>query len=86
MKKLTQNDYKKILSYYNISPPNTTVKMKKTAQKILSEKLCRCIKKIPGNEKKNITICTKSIFQRKNLKRGKFSCKTKKRLHLEKNK
>jgi hypothetical protein len=48
------------------------------AENILSEKLCRCIKKVDENdEKKSIAICTKTIFNRKGLKRGKFNCKVK---------
>jgi hypothetical protein len=37
------------------------------------------------DEKKSIAICTKSIFNRKNLKRGKFNCKGKSSVKIQKN-
>lgn len=74
--KLTKKDYKKILEYYKEPIPNTVCKMKKRANDLLSLKLCQCIKKVsPTNEAKAIGICTKTIFTRKNLKRGNFQCK-----------
>ena len=52
--------------------------LKNTAEKIMSEKLCRCIKKIDKeNEERAIGICTKTIFNRKGYTRGKFKCKGK---------
>ena len=60
--------------------------LKQQAENILSEKLCRCIKKVdPENEKKSIAICTKTIFNRKGLKRGKFNCKGKSSVKIQKN-
>jgi len=76
---ISNDDYKNILLYYNINIPDSKSKIKKMAHEILSEKLCRCIKKIPAsNEKKAIAICTKRIFNRKGLKRGTFKCRGKK--------
>ena len=44
----------------------------------MSEKLCRCIKKVDKvNEARAIGICTKTIFNRKGYTRGKFKCKGK---------
>lgn len=77
-KKITNSDYKNILTYYNIPIPKSTTILKNKANEILAEKLCRCIKKIPGNnEKRAIGICTKSIFNKKGLQRGTFKCRKK---------
>lgn len=80
--KITKSDYIKILKYYDLKVPSKTEDIKKTAEKILSEKLCKCIKKVsPDNEAKAIGVCTRSIFNRKGLTRGNFSCKKEKK-HL----
>ncbi len=76
--KLNNSDYKTILNYYKLSIPNHSSTLKKKAEQILSEKLCRCIKKVGKvvkSEAKAIGICTRSIFKRKGLKRGKFTCR-----------
>lgn len=73
---LTYKDYVSILKYYNINIPKSKRLLKKNAEKIMAEKLCKCIKKIdPINEAKSIGICTKTIFNRKGYSRGKFQCK-----------
>ena len=75
-KRLTIADYKRILEFYNIPIPLSKLKMKEQVEKILSLKLCRCIKKLGiEHESKSIGICTKTIFGRKGLKRGKFKCR-----------
>lgn len=85
--KITKNDYIKILKYYNLNIPSKTEDIKKIAEKILSEKLCKCIKKVsPLNEAKSIGICTKTIFNRKGLTRGNFKCTGKKNVFFEKTK
>ena len=82
---LTNGDYIKILNYYKIEIPGTKQLVKDAATKILGEKLCRCIKKVdPVNEARSIGICTKSVFLRKGLTRGKFSCKGKRPLKFRK--
>lgn len=82
---LTNGDYIKILNYYKIEIPGTKQLVKDAANKILGEKLCRCIKKVdPVNESRSIGICTKSVFLRKGLTRGKFSCKGKRLLKFRK--
>ena len=65
--------------------PKSKRLLKQQAENILSEKLCKCIKKVGPDEKKSIAICTKSIFNRKNLKRGKFNCKGKSSVKIQKN-
>jgi len=73
---LTKTDYMKILAYYELKVPKTTDKIKEDAEKVLAKKLCSCIKKVnPVNEAKSIGVCTRSIFNRKQLKRGTFRCK-----------
>ena len=60
---LTKADYSKILEYYGEQVPSSLAELKKSAEAILSLKLCRCIKKVsPENEPKAIGICTKNIF------------------------
>jgi len=82
---LTNGDYIKVLNYYKIEIPGSKELIKQEATKILGEKLCRCIKKIDKvNEARSIGICTKSIFVRKGLTRGKFSCKGKRVLKFKK--
>lgn len=88
---LTQKDYKKILEYYNKTIPKSKQLLEKEAENILAEKLCKCIKKV-GNNNKNIGepraigICTKTIFNRKGLTRGKFNCKGKRSVNFNKTK
>jgi len=85
MTELTNNDYIKILEYYKKTIPKSKHLLKLEAEKILSGKLCRCIKKIdPVNEAKSIGICTKTIINRKGLRRGKFNCKGKATIRLKK--
>jgi hypothetical protein len=73
---LNKKDYIKILKYYNLPIPKSTNEIKKQAEEILALKLCRCIKKVsPSNEPKAIGVCTRTIFKRKNLMRGAFTCK-----------
>lgn len=75
---LENDDYVSILTYYNIDIPKSKRLLKRQAERIMAEKLCKCIKKIdPVNEAKSIGICTKTIFNRKGYTRGKFTCKKK---------
>jgi hypothetical protein len=73
---LNKKDYTKILKYYNLPIPKSASELKKQAEEVLALKLCRCIKKVsPTNEAKAIGVCTRTIFKRKNLMRGAFTCK-----------
>jgi len=73
---MTQTDYLKILRYYKITPPKNNKTLKRKAEDILATKLCRCIKRIGGeNESRAIGLCTRSIFNKKGLTRGPFKCK-----------
>jgi len=83
--KLTKKDYVSILKYYNINIPSSRSLLKKQAEHIMAEKLCKCIKKIKlTNEAKSIGICTKTIFNRKGYTRGKFECKKKRTVNFRK--
>jgi aspartate/glutamate racemase len=74
--RLTNKDYVSILNYYNINIPKTKKLIKQKAEKIMAEKLCKCIKKLDNKyEAKSIGICTKTIFNRKGYIRGQFECK-----------
>ena len=81
---LKNKDYISILKFYNMNIPKSRRLLKQQAEHILSEKLCNCIKKLDLNEKNAIAICTISIFNRKNLKRGKFNCKKNRSVKLQK--
>lgn len=87
MSSLTEKDYKNILNYYKKPIPRSKRLLKRSAEKIMSSKLCKCIKKLdPTNEAKSIGICTRTIFNTKGITRGKFQCKKKQRVTMKKNK
>ena len=82
---LTNKDYVNILKFYKKNIPKSKRILKITAEKILNDKLCKCIKKVdPIDETKSIAICTSAIFNRKGLKRGKFTCKKNRTLNVGK--
>ena len=82
---LTNKDYISILKYYNKKIPKSKIVIKIQAEKIMAQKLCKCIKKVdPIYEAKSIGICTKSIFNRKGLTRGQFQCKKKQSVKIKK--
>lgn len=73
---LTNKDYVSILKSYNLPIPKSKKILKQHAEKIIAEKLCKCIKKLdPENESRSIGICTKTIFNNKGYSRGPFQCK-----------
>jgi len=83
------NDYIQILKYYNLPIPKSRQLVKEEGEKILALKLCKCIKKVDAsanNEPRAIGICTKTIFNRKGLTRGKFKCKGKRYVKFNKTK
>jgi len=82
MSGLTIHDYKHILDYYNKPIPKTKQMIKKQAEEIIANKLCRCIKKIDHKynkkyESRSIGACTKSVINSKGFIRGSFTCKKK---------
>jgi len=81
--RLTSNDYKKILSFYKRPIPNSSGKLKKEAENMLRNKLCRCIRKF-DNTPKGIGICTRTIINNKGYTRGKFNCHKKRNITLKK--
>ncbi len=88
--KLNMKDYIGVLKFYKMAIPKSKKKIQIQAENILSNKLCRCIKKVSEkmpdkkDEGKSVAICTKSIFNRKNIKRGKFNCKGKQSVKIYK--
>jgi hypothetical protein len=85
--KLSTSDYKKILKFYKVSIPKKSKNIKKKADKIIAKKFCSCIKKVQQKFKKEgiaIGICTKSVITRKGYKRGKFRCKKRRTVKLQK--
>ena len=86
---LSKQDYMKLLEYYAIQTKNNASlsSLKKAAEKIITQKLCSCVKKVPNKnnpESRAIGICNYSIIQRKNLKINGFTCKKKMRLKTSK--
>ena len=85
MSELTNNDYKRILEFYNKPIPKSKHLRRLQAEKILATKLCKCIKKVEKeNEARAIGICTKTIINTKGFTRGKFTCKKKQTINLKK--
>lgn len=87
MSELSNKDYINILEFYDNPIPKSKRLLKAQAEKLISDKLCRCIKKVePSDEAKSIGICTKTVINNKGYKRGKFNCKGKTSVTLSKNK
>jgi hypothetical protein len=85
MSNLTTNDYKRILHFYKKPIPISKKNLKKQAEQIITNKLCRCIKKVDiKNEKKAIAVCTNTIVTKKGFIRGNFTCKKKRNIQLMK--
>ena len=79
---LSTDDYRNILKYYSEPIPKNHKDLKRLAETIMAKKLCRCIKKVGKDDQaegRAIGICTKTIFNRKNIKRGTFKCKKRSR-------
>lgn len=86
MSSLSEKDYREILEYYKKPIPSSKRILKNSAEKIMSSKLCKCIKKLdPQNESKSIGICTRTIFNTKGITRGKFQCKKQQSVTMKKN-
>ena len=82
--RLTRKDYETILRHYDV-PFKSSDKLKKvraSAEEILRDKLCRCIKRVkeskhPDGEKRAIPVCKKNVLHRRNVTDSGFSCKKK---------
>jgi len=69
---------KQILLSYGKTVPQSTTSRRIKAEQILTLKLCRCLKKLePRFQGQAVGICTKTIFGKKGLTRGKFKCNQK---------
>lgn len=80
---LTNKEYISILKYYNMPIPKSKRLLKKQAESIMAEKLCRCIKKVDKqikNEAKSIAICSKTLFKNRGYNLNKFTCRKKRTL------
>lgn len=82
--RLTRRDYETILLHYDVPFKNSDKlnKVRASAEEILRDKLCRCIKRVkdskhPDGEKRAIPICKNSVLHRRNLTDSGFSCKKK---------
>lgn len=90
-KTLTKKDYEAVLNYYAvpIKKGERLESIRKKAEDILSNKLCRCIKKVvekphTDGEKRAIAICKKGVLHKKGLTDSGFSCKQKRGITLKK--
>jgi hypothetical protein len=86
---LTKNDYIGILRFYGMPIPKSNRLLQKHAEKIMADKLCKCIKSVGkklDDEKISIGICTKTIFNNKGYTRGKFKCLKKQSVNFRKTK
>jgi len=82
-RELTKKDYTTILNFYKIKIPRSRQQLKTQAEDIMADKLCKCIKKVdPVYEAKSIGICSKTIFNNKGFKRGKFTCTGKRNVKI----
>ena len=72
---LTKKEYIKILKFYKMKIPTTFKRIQHEADKILANKLCKCINQFEPKQKP-LPICTQTIFKNKGLTRGKFKCKS----------
>ena len=65
--KLKKNEYIDILEYYNIifSKDLPIKNIREMTEKIIAQKLCKCIKKVKtnDNESQAIGICNKSVIK-----------------------
>lgn len=89
--KLSTDDYIKILDFYKINYSKFNSRtIKRKAEELLANKLCRCIKKVKTKkdigESRAIGICKSSVLNRKNLTVGRFSCKKRAKFLKDKNK
>ena len=76
--KLTKKDYKNLLKHYNINTKKykSYKSLKNIGEKIVSKKLCKCIKSVnKNNEFKSIPICLNSILKNRGLSFKNFTCK-----------
>lgn len=84
---LTHADYKKVLKYYNQQIPKSYRKTKKNAERLLSNKLCKCIQKVKKTVKqrnrslknkealqRSVGICRDSVLHKKNIDVYQFQC------------
>jgi len=86
MHSLTDADYSAILRYYDNPVPKEKHLLKQRAEAILAKKLCSCIKKVakPDQEARAIGICTRTVINKKGLKRLSFRCRKKKTIVVTK--
>lgn len=90
---LTKKDYLTILNYYDYDIPKKSKLnyIKSSAENLIADKLCRCIKSVDKKNKKSkdermaIAICKNSVLGKKNLTIKNFECKPKSKLISKKN-
>jgi hypothetical protein len=88
--RLTKKDYEIVLKYYDLpyKKSDKAKDIKTKAEKVLSDKLCRCIKRVTKkrktkNENIAIPICKKSILLSKGFTDSGFKCKKSRSITLK---
>ena len=87
---MTHKDNLAILAFYGENTSAISKKeAKKAAEKMLAEKLCRCIKKVRKSKRRDdesraIAICTDSVLGKKDLRSHGFRCKKRPELLVSK--
>jgi hypothetical protein len=88
---LTKKEYEVVLNYYNLpyKKSDNARNIKQKAEKVLADKLCRCIKKVSRkrrtkSENRSIPICKKSILLSKGLTDAGFKCKKSRSIKIRK--
>lgn len=86
MTDLTSIDYRHILEFYRKPLPKSDRLLKLQAEKLLANKLCRCIQKVGKHIPEQIAIgtCTKTVINNKGFTRGQFKCRNKQTIKLYK--
>jgi hypothetical protein len=69
METLNEKDYKEILKYYKKDIPSNFEILKENAEKLLNERLCRCINNLQQKQKKNTSKNSHFFLKNKSKKR-----------------
>jgi hypothetical protein len=69
METLNEKDYKEILKYYKKDIPSNFEILKENAEKLLNERLCRCINNLQQKQKKNTSKNSQFFLKNKSKKR-----------------
>ena len=69
VKHLSQKDYRSILKFYNIPASKNKYTRKKMAEKVLADRLCRCIKKVSSQIERKQGVANRTRKRMKTIKK-----------------